>query len=446
MARPVLPLTRRQFLVGASGFTLALPILSSLLVDKAYGADPVFVRRPRLYWLTTNHGAAFESAFFPSESPLTDSRPLFADHSVAAGALRAARASSASTTLISQVLQAPSNAAAPAANLAAQRPARDRRLVRPRTPHRRPPRQLRAQRGRRRNRLRGSKRAAPHDRSAARLVALVLRRSHAGSRARDRDGNARDLVRLFQSIDGDRQRAERPRRHSSLELFHRIFVPAGAPTPARVPVVDRVLESYAKSTERQPSLVGGRSPPARRSHGPAFGAAAQVERHASYLVWRRDRAHRRQRPAHAASIPRTACVTRSSTTRSWRPRSAAAQAGSPCWASPTSSASSTLRANGTSTSRHYWLDPAKQDLLQRSYRRIFESVFLDMASRLDSEEADGRATSTTRCSSGRKSPACPPTIPCRCRSSPPAARPAFSARASRSTTAESNTPIPDSSR
>ena len=72
MAAPVIPLTRRQFLVGAAGFTLALPVLSSLLVDKAYGADPVLVRRPRLYWLATNHGAAIESAFFPSESPLTE--------------------------------------------------------------------------------------------------------------------------------------------------------------------------------------------------------------------------------------------------------------------------------------------------------------------------------------------------------------------------------------
>lgn len=62
MTRPVIPLTRRQFLRGASGFALALPTLSSLLVEKAYGADPVFVRRPRLYWLATNHGAALSES------------------------------------------------------------------------------------------------------------------------------------------------------------------------------------------------------------------------------------------------------------------------------------------------------------------------------------------------------------------------------------------------
>jgi hypothetical protein len=38
---------------------------------------------------------------------------------------------------------------------------------------------------------------------------------------------------------------------------------------------------------------------------------------------------------------------------------------------------------------HYWLDPGNQDLLVRSYQSIFESVLLDMAARLDSEEADG---------------------------------------------------------
>src|SRR5687768_15032081 len=40
---------------------------------------------------------------------------------------------------------------------------------------------------------------------------------------------------------------------------------------------------------------------------------------------------------------------------------------------------------------HYWLDAGKQDLLARSYQRIFEAVFLDLAARLDVEEADGHS-------------------------------------------------------
>ena len=40
--------------------------------ETAYGADPVFTRPPRLYWVTTDHGGAFESNMFPSPSLLTD--------------------------------------------------------------------------------------------------------------------------------------------------------------------------------------------------------------------------------------------------------------------------------------------------------------------------------------------------------------------------------------
>src|SRR4026207_1405518 len=88
MAKKIIPLTRRQFLMGAAGVTLALPVLPSLLLRNAYGADPVFVRKPRLYWLTTHHGGAHENSMFPSEALLTQSEQLFADHAVRMGALR----------------------------------------------------------------------------------------------------------------------------------------------------------------------------------------------------------------------------------------------------------------------------------------------------------------------------------------------------------------------
>jgi hypothetical protein len=40
---------------------------------------------------------------------------------------------------------------------------------------------------------------------------------------------------------------------------------------------------------------------------------------------------------------------------------------------------------------HYSLDAVKQDLLARSYQRIFERVFLDLAARLDVEDEDGHS-------------------------------------------------------
>ena len=55
MARQIIDISRRQVLKGVGGATLALPILPSLLCRTAYGADPVFTRPPRLYWVTTEH-------------------------------------------------------------------------------------------------------------------------------------------------------------------------------------------------------------------------------------------------------------------------------------------------------------------------------------------------------------------------------------------------------
>lgn len=76
MARRVIDITRRQFLLGAGGVAVGLPILPSLLTKSAYGADPTFTRAPRLYWLTSEHGGAFESSMFPSQSLLKNTQDL----------------------------------------------------------------------------------------------------------------------------------------------------------------------------------------------------------------------------------------------------------------------------------------------------------------------------------------------------------------------------------
>src|SRR4051794_19340713 len=116
MARQVIDVTRRQMLVGLGGTLLALPVLPSLL-SRAYAADPIFTRKPRLFWLTTDHGGAFESSMFPNTSLLTDKLDLFSDHLVRSGTLKAtanggqnvvspvlrAKASSFSDTLVSKM-------------------------------------------------------------------------------------------------------------------------------------------------------------------------------------------------------------------------------------------------------------------------------------------------------------------------------------------------------
>jgi hypothetical protein len=87
MARQVIDITRRQVLLGAGGAMLALPVLPSLLEKTAYGQDPIYTRKPRLYWLCTDHGAAFESSMFPSPALATTKQALFADHEIGSGAL-----------------------------------------------------------------------------------------------------------------------------------------------------------------------------------------------------------------------------------------------------------------------------------------------------------------------------------------------------------------------
>src|SRR6187551_3353472 len=107
MARQIIDISRRQMLRGLGGATLALPILPSLLSRTAYGADPVFARPPRLYWVTTDHGGAFEASMFPSTSLLTTNQALYSDHTVRSGAL--VPTTSGSDTVLSPVLRAPSS-------------------------------------------------------------------------------------------------------------------------------------------------------------------------------------------------------------------------------------------------------------------------------------------------------------------------------------------------
>jgi hypothetical protein len=107
MARKVIDITRRQFLLGTAGVTVGLPVLPSLLTKSAYGADPTFTRAPRLYWLTSEHGGAFESSMFPVASLLKDSRSLYSDHTVRAGAL--ATTTDGDESVLSDILRAKSS-------------------------------------------------------------------------------------------------------------------------------------------------------------------------------------------------------------------------------------------------------------------------------------------------------------------------------------------------
>jgi hypothetical protein len=383
MKRPVISLNRRQFLVGASGFKLGLPVLSSLFAQKAYGADPVFVRRPRLYWLTTNHGAALETSFFPSPSLLTESQQLFADHSVASGALRAS--TTLGRTALSPILNAASDILP------------ERRVA-----------QL--------NVLRGIDISFGIGHHSGGHLGNFAHNEAVGGVALEAHSDPRPTIdqllawspSFYDELAPVRERAlvmgsreisfgySNPSRAngavqnvrgtaSSLELFHRIFAPTAAPGGTRVPVVDRVLESYR-----------------RLRNGNRRLSAADRQRLDDHM----DRMAELQRKL-SATFPADVIVPQddSALHASLDPADAVryAQLHNEVVAAAFISGASRIAALGLGDEQrfvdfvgdwhtdvaHYWLDPTKQDLLARSYQRIFERVFLDMAARLDGEEADG---------------------------------------------------------
>jgi hypothetical protein len=366
-------------------------VLSSLLARKAYGKDPVLARPRRLYWLTTNHGGALESSFFPAHSPLTESQQLFADHPVAAGALRGVREQSTpARTALSPILQAPSDLLS------------ERRIA-----------QL--------NVLRGIDISFGIGHHGGGHLGNFAHNEGVGGLAFEAQSEPRPTIdqllawspSFYDDLGAVRERAlvmgtreisfgySHPSQAagtvqnvrgaaSSLELFRRVFAPADAPGAARVPVVDRVLESYQ-----------------RLRHGHRRLSAADRQRLDDHM----DRLAELQRKLNAA-LP-AACggvnapAEDSALHLSLDPADAVryAQLHNEVAAAAFVCGASRIAVLGLGDEQrfvefsgdwhsdvaHYWLDPGSQDLLARSYQRIFEQVFLDMAARLDAEEADGQS-------------------------------------------------------
>jgi Protein of unknown function (DUF1552) len=80
--------TRRHILRGAGGAALGLPFLPSL-ASRAFAADPVPGRRPRFVAFTTEHGGIDGPNMFPDPALLTQRTALFPGHEIASGALKA---------------------------------------------------------------------------------------------------------------------------------------------------------------------------------------------------------------------------------------------------------------------------------------------------------------------------------------------------------------------
>jgi hypothetical protein len=387
--RQIIDISRRQLLRGIGGATLALPVLPSLLCRTAYAADPVFTRPPRLFWVTTEHGGAFEASMFPSTSLLTASQALYTDHTVKSGAL--VPTTSGSDNVLSPVLRAPSSALS--AKLIAKM-----------------------------NVLWGLD------------VPFYIAHNtglHLGNYARN-DGNGGDgkAVQAFprptidqimawspsfySNLSGIRERAmimanrpvswnytdpsvttssiENVRGYSSsTDLFNKIFVPVtgGGPAP-RAPIVDRVLANYnrlrqsnrrlsAADKQRLDDHVARIAELQRKLTVTVSGASC------SSITTPTDNANK-----HNANTPEDA----GKQLQLWNEVAAAAfMCGTSRIGVLAYGDTSRFISYGGDFHQevaHQWQLADKQALLVQSYQRFFSSVFLDMARRLDAvEEAPG---------------------------------------------------------
>jgi hypothetical protein len=390
MPRQVIDISRRQVLRGIGGATLALPILPSLLSRTAYGADPLFTRPPRLYWVTTDHGGAFEASMFPSTSLLTASQALYSDHTVRSGAL--VPTTSGSDTVVSPVLRAPSSSLSAA-------------LVK------------------KMNVLWGLD------------VPFYIAHNtglHLGNYARN-DGNGSDgkAVQAFprptidqimawspsfySNLSGIRERAmvmsgrpvswnysdpamtssaiQNVRGYSSSqELFNKIFVPQAGPTgPApRAPIVDKVLANYNRLRQSNKRL----SAADKQRLDDHVARIAELQRKLTTVVsgascssvtTPADNANK-----HNANTPEDA----GKQLQLWNEVAAAAfMCGTSRIGVLAYGDTSRFVSYGGDWHQevaHQWQLADRQALLVQSYQRFFASTFVDMAKRLDSvEEAPG---------------------------------------------------------
>lgn len=383
MTRRTIDVTRRQVLVGLGGMTLALPVLPSLLTKSAYGADPVFTTRPRLFWVCTDHGGCFESSFFPSESTFTETEALFSDHTIRHGALQAIE--DGDQRAVSAVLRGP----------------RDRfteSLVS------------------KMNVLWGLD------------VPFYIAHStgiHLGNYARN-DGNGADGVAVqsdprptidqilawsdtfYPDLSGIRERSmvmselrvswgysdplaqkgtiEQVRGvMSSRELFKKIFVPPEADVPSRPPIVDAVLESYKRLRNGNRRL----SAADKQRLDDHMARLAELERKLNTTVScgdvptptedARDYFFVRD-PAAAAKfcqlyndVVATAFICGTS-------RIGVLGFGSTEFFSP-------FKGDWHEGVAHQW--QSQQDVIVPSYQLFFEQAFLDLAAKLDVEETPG---------------------------------------------------------
>jgi hypothetical protein len=385
MQRRMIDISRREMLRGAGGVTLALPFLSSLAEKTAYGADPTYTRRPRLLWYATDHGGAYEANMFPPSSLLTQSQNVFTDHKVSAGALKATRVGdrgvispilSAKSALLTDTLVAKMNVLMGLdvpfyiahntglhlgnyANNDGNGEGVDvQKFPRPTID------QIMA----------WSPSFYPD-------VSSIKQRAMLVNSARSLSWNWSDPSSKSGAIQNVRG------NDSSLNLFNSIFVPPAAVTaPKRPPITDRVLASYKALRDGSRRL-----------------SAADKQRLTDHMDRMSELERRLTATASCGSVVKPTDdggqhvrIDPADATKRWQLFSDVVVAGFLCGTSrigvlgvgPTDQLAG-FQGDWHQDVAHQWQTPAKQQVLDNSYQRFFETVFLDAAAKLDIEEAPG---------------------------------------------------------
>jgi Protein of unknown function (DUF1552) len=387
MARPIIDVTRRQVLRGIGGAVVALPVLPSLLTKSAYGADPVLTRAPRLYWVTSEHGGAFESSMFPSQSLLTTNQALFSDHTVRSGALQAT--TQGTDTVLSSILRTKSSALTPAlvakmnvlwgldvpfyiahnTGLHLGNYARNDGNGNDGTAVQSSPRPTIDQ-------IMAWSPSFYPDLSMIRERSLVLAE-------RPVSWNYSDPTKLTSSIENVRGST------STLDLFNKIFVPAGTGTAApRAPIVDRVLANYKRLRKGNSRL-----------------SASDRQRLDDHIA-RIDELQRKLTTTVTSSCSNVAAPTDDAnkhggnspaeSARQLQLYNEVAAIAFMCGTSRIAvvchgdtSAFVSYGGDFHQEVAHQWQLADKQALLVQSYQRFFEATLVDMANRLNVEEVPG---------------------------------------------------------
>jgi len=377
--------SRRQFLRGAGGFVLALPWLPSLLPRTAQAQS--FVAQPRFVAITSPHGAVTQANFYPADALLKESLALYSDHTVRRGAL-ATTATSGKASL-SSVLNASS------ANLSASVLA-----------------QL--------NVIRGLD-----------LPFYIAHHTggHLGNFARSDNNPPISFIptidqvmawspSFYRDLGSIKQRSMHiatdgiswnyanpsaksgsvqamPTSFSSKELFNSIFVPPTATPSARTPVVDRVLDNYKQ-------LRNGAFGDAKRL------SAADKQRLDDHMARLSELERRVNVVASCSNVQQPATsVDKNSSGFGYTSTNVAGStqfydvfndviaAAFMCGTSRictmyTMELWQAFNGDWHQDVAHQASNPDKQALLVGSYQHIFENVFLDLANKLNVEEANGK--------------------------------------------------------